>query len=375
MALIRNIFHEDHDCNIDFFYTGKSNVLGLTHPDCSLLNDKNYYYIRIGLITYEESLLSTDEITINEEFTVAEETETSEDAANSKINKVQIYGVVRGGRALPNTFRCLCTPILGDSEVIDIHLTEDQIITDGVSRYALGIWLNTKDMYKIYVSSDVSHSRESAPLNEEHLDSKYYLSYLKNSEIESSTNTTNVFSQISNRRFCVGKNINADVLKRLDNLEAVALPKFQYCYVTYDEGFTPVYAGDESKNYQVIAPSGFQYSLMNCQSFTKFNTDRESLSVTENGTYVIQLSSGITGGNGITEKSDVEISVFVDDTKVPMATIKKTITGDSTDICGGNMAVVDLTTNSKIRVKMKFGNNIGDSVVNEGTYLSILRIL
>ena len=59
---IRNIFHEDHDCNIDFFYTGKSNIIGLTHPDCSLLNAQNHPYIRIGLIEYEQSLLDTDEL-------------------------------------------------------------------------------------------------------------------------------------------------------------------------------------------------------------------------------------------------------------------------------------------------------------------------
>jgi hypothetical protein len=372
---IRNIFHEDHNCNIDFFYTGKSNIIGLTHPDCSLLNAQNHSYIRIGLIEYEQSLLDTDEITINEEMTIVEELETKDSDIEALVNKVHIYGIVKGKNANTNTFRCVCTPILSDSGTVKILLTQESVMTEGVSTYGLGIWLKTQNYHKIYVSSDNSHSRESCPLNEEHLDSKYYISFLKNSEIESNVNTTNVYSQLSNKAICSSTNIYSSILRRLNSLESLSLPQIRYCYITYDEGFIPDYTENKAKLYQVIAPAAEQYSLTSSQKFTVFNSDKESISINEAGIYMIQLSSDIQCADSATKNADIELSLFIDDIRVVPCTMKKTITKDSKNLFSGNIAMVELTPSNKLYLKFKFGDNIGDAIVNNETCLSLTRIL
>lgn len=366
---VRHIFHEDHEETIDFFFNGKDDVIGLRHPDASLLNTSNHYYIRIGLIEYEESLLSTDEITIDEELLIAEEVESSTSANSGVVNSVHIHGIVKGKRAVKNTFRCICNPLLSDSGSMNIAVTEDSITVDGVSSYCLGIWLETKDFYKIFVTSTNSISRYSMPIDGEFLDSKYYLTLLQNSEIETNVNTTNVYSQISTRRVCNGVNIYTGIHDRLTVLENTAMPRFQACYVSYDEGFTPQYSN--SVGYQVIAPSAFQYTFMNTTNFTTFNSDRQSISVLEAGTYILQLSSNLVSD----ATADIEVCVYLDDTKLPTTVIKKCLSKSADESFTSNQIVLDLTTSSKIRVKFKFGNRVSTSITNNGTYLSVLRIL
>ena len=376
-TIISNSFYEDDECNKYFFYTGKSNVLGLSHPDASLLNDRNYGYMRIALIHFEDSLLATDEVTVNESFTITGQLESSSAEGTAVVSKVQLYGITKGKVPITNTFKCICTPLLGDSIIPNIYITKEDVDIDGSGSTVpcIGIWLQTSSFYKIFVNNDSSISRSTIPFNEDHLDSRYYVDYLTNSEIESGVNTTSTYSQVSVNAVCRGVSINADMIKRITALENTALPNFKYAYVSYDEGFSPVYSGNSALEYQLVSPSAVNYSLANASSFLKFNSSDKSLSVTEAGTYMIQLSSGIKCGDDAKKNADVELSVYLDDTKIAPMTIQKSLEVGKVDNYSGNMAVVALSTTSKIKVKFKFGVNIGDSISNANTYLSVMRFL
>lgn len=373
-VIIYNSFCEDDEANKHFQYTGKLNVLGLAHPDSSLLNDRDYGYMRVATIYFEDSLLATDEVTINESFTIAGQLASSTSEGTANVCKVQLYGVAKGKYPVNSTFKCVCTPLLSDSEIPMIYITKESLTIDDSTVPGIGIWLQTGNYAKVFVNNDSSHSRNTVPFNGEHLDSRYYVEYLINSEIESGVNTTNTYSQIAVNVVCRGVNINSDILKRLTAIEGTALPKFQYGYVSYDEGFIPTYVGNAAVDYQLVSPSAVQYSLANSAKFLQFNSDK-TLSVLEAGTYMIQLSSGIKCGSDATKPADVELNVYVDDVKVAPMTIQRSLTVGSIDNCSGNMAVVTLSTSSKIKVKFKFGSNIGDSITNTSTYLSVMRFL
>ena len=44
---IINTFFQDYLARSYFFYTGKTNVLGIQHPDSSILNDNDYKYTEL----------------------------------------------------------------------------------------------------------------------------------------------------------------------------------------------------------------------------------------------------------------------------------------------------------------------------------------
>ena len=371
---ISNGFFEDDQCNKTFFYTGKSNVLGLMHPDSSLLNNKNYGYMRIAYIYFEDSLLSTDEVIVDETFTVTCQSSTS--GADGVAAQVQVYGTTKGKVPAADKFKCICTPIISDSSIPEIYITKENLVVDDteIAVPCIGIWLRTNGFKKIFVNAEKSISRNSIPFNEEHLDSKYYIDFLVNSEIEANTNTTNTSSQVTVNAVCRSVNIYSSMQKRLLALESTALPSFQYAYVSYDEGFIPVYSGNKAVEYQLVSPSSVNYSLANSNNFLKFNTDK-TISVTTPGTYMIQLSSGIKCADSAKKPADVELSVYVDDTKIAPMTIKKSLALKEDENYSGNMAVVTLSATSKIKLQFKFGTNIGDAITNTDTYLSVMRFL
>ena len=120
--LIKNQFFEDHLKNISFFYTGKSNVIGADYADSVISNSRNAHYIRIATVEYDETLQSTEETIVNEQFKLRIENQVvSQYLCNDVL--VQITGHIAGKRVSKNKFKCIVTPEIEYMTVPEIFIT------------------------------------------------------------------------------------------------------------------------------------------------------------------------------------------------------------------------------------------------------------
>lgn len=362
---INNSFFQDHLANVYFFYTGKTNVLGIQHPDSSILNDKDYKWTRIGVITYDLAD-ETTETCVDETLTIALENDTSEGYENSIINRVHILGIVKGNRVVKSTFKCACEPVFTDTDVLEIHLTEETTTTNGLSTYCLGIWVKTENCNKIFITMDNSHSINTVPLNEYCFSSGYELTLLKEDTKEADTSMTDLDTYVQASSFCTGENIFSSILNRLTALENRSSYNFSYATVTYDIGFTPISTGSDALLPQIITPSNISYRG-NISPFLKLSTAGQYFTVQEAGSYLFQLNSKFSGSTGriqitITNNNDIVAELVYD----PSYSISSLTTP---------LVVLNVDDSNVIRVKFTFVDGAIDDVVNEGTTMMVMRLL
>lgn len=366
-AIISNSFFEDHNAGIYFYYTGKKNILGLQHPDSSILNDKNYKYTRIGIITYDLPD-STSETCVDETLTIAMEnaSSVSDSYENSNVNRVHIFGIVKGNRVVKTSFKCVCEPIFSDSSILDIYLTEENTLVDGLSTYCLGIWVKSENCNKIFVTMDNSHAINTVPMNEYCFSSSYELSLLKEANKEADVDTSDLDSYVQASTFCTGTNIYKNILDRLTALENQKSYNFSYAKVTYDVGFVPINSGDDALLDQIITPSNISYG-MDASPFLTLNTTEQYFTVKESGAYLIQLNSKFSGSTSkikisITNNTDT-VSEIVYDPSYEISTLSIPLT------------VLNLDETNLIRIKFTFIDTTVDDIVNNGTDMTVIRLL
>ena len=365
MADIYNSFFQDHLGATYFYYTGKVNVLGIQHPDSSILNDRGYKYTRIAVITYSLPD-STSEACIDESFTIAIENDTSEGYTNSIINRVHVFGIVKGNRVVKSTFRCTCEPVFSNLDILDVRLAEETKVTDGISTYCLGIWVKTENCNKIFVTLDSSHSVNSIPMNEYCFSSLYETSLLKENSKVVDEDVTNLDSYISSLAFCTGKNIYESMLSRITTLESEAKYNFSNASVTYDPGFVPITTGDDALLEQIITPTNISYGT-GMSPFLTLNTALQLFSVKEQGSYLLQLNSKFTGTPG-----SIRITLTVNN-NVMSELVYDPSYGISS--LSAPLVVLNLQDTDLIRVKFSFNGPIIDGLVNDGTTLTVIRLL
>lgn len=362
---IINTFFQDYLARSYFFYTGKTNVLGIQHPDSSILNDNDYKYTRIGVITYDLAD-DTSETCVDEALTIALENGTSEGYENSIINRVHIFGIVKGNRVVKSTFKCTCEPVFADTSVLEIYLTEETILVDGFSKYCLGIWVKTEGCKKIFITMDNSHSINTNPLNEYSFSSNYELSLLKEDTKEGDTTMTDLDTYVQTASFCTGENIFSSIHDRLAALESQTAYNFSYATVSYDVGFTPITVGNSALYPQIITPSNISYGS-GISPFISLNTSGQYFTVKEAGSYILQLNSKFSGPTGkirisITNNIDTIAELEYD----PSYSISSLTTP---------LVVLNLDSSNLIRVRFTFVDSAINGVVNEGTTMMVMRLL
>lgn len=358
-------FFQDHLAGVYFYYTGKRSVLGIQHPDVSILNDKNYKYTRIGVITYDLPDNDT-ETCVDETLTVAMENGTSTGYSNSIINRIHIFGIVKGNRVVKSTFKCTCEPVFADLGIMETYLTEETTLVDGMSTYCLGIWVKSENCEKIFINMDSSHAINSVPMDNYCFSSSYELSLINEETKTADVDMTDLDVYITASSFCTGTNLFKTITDRLEELENRASYNFNYATVTYDAGFTPIATGSEALSQQIITPANISYGV-GISPFITMNTTNQYFTVKEAGSYLLQLNSKFTGPSC---KIRVSISNNND-------TVSEIVYDPSYDISSLStpLVVLNLQQSNIIRVKFNFINAATNDVVNAGTNMMVMRLL
>ena len=356
---------QDEKANAYFFYSGKSTVLGIQHPDVSILNDRNYKYTRLGVIIYDLPDDDT-ETCVDETLTVALENGTSDGYANSIVNRIHIFGIVKGNRVVKSTFKCTCEPVFADLDIMEIYLTEETTLVDDLSTYCLGIWAKTENCGKIFITLDNSHSTNTVPMDTYCFSSSYKLNLINQDTKVADVDTSDLDTYVQASAFCTGTNLFKTITDRLTALESEASYNFSYATITYDVGFSPIHIGDEALLQQIITPANVSYGG-EISPFLTMNTAGQYFTVKEKGSYLLQLNSKFTG-------SSCKIKVTVTNNNDTVSELEYdpsySISSLSTPL-----AVINLQTTDIIRVKFSFIDATVDDIVNSGTTMMVIRLL
>lgn len=378
--MIKSQFFEDHNKDISFFYTGKNNVLGRDYSDGIIANTRNASYIRIGRISFDKTLQPNDENIVQEEFILRMENYISSQYKTEDVT-VKIAGHIIGKRVNRTKFKCIITPGLEYDSVPDIHVTEE-LTSEG---YIIGIWLNTTGTKRVFVKKINSNARNSYPVDDEYIDSKYYMYFLKNSDMVYDVDTTNILANITRNEFIRGVNIYDGIDLRLNRLEAIQYPDFKFAYINTDSSWVPVYSGNQSKSYQRIPLVNADYGLASSNPFLRIETaTTKGFLVLDEGLYQIQYTCGISADMAM-EDNVVETCLTLDGTPIPGTSITRKLIG-SNDITKGNIynnpygmgsgtVLLHLRTTNIIRLEFKFLEGYKGGIKNNGSKILVTKLL
>ena len=374
--LIKNQFFEDHLKNISFFYTGKSNVIGADYADSVISNSRNAHYIRIATVEYDETLQSTEETIVNEQFKLRIENQVvSQYLCNDVL--VQITGHIAGKRVSKNKFKCIVTPEIEYMTVPEIFITEE-VESD---RYRLGIWLNTQGVKRIYIKRIFGSDRNCVPMNEPYIDSRYYFNILKNEDLVYDVDSTNILSTITRVQFASGVNIYHTVDARLNALEAIKYPDIRFSIINTDASWVPEVEGDAAIGYQKMPLSNVDAGTAMSTSFVSLQAGAvKGFTVSEDGLYLLQIVSGLNTMSAI-EDNNIELSLFKNSDIIQGTTLKYKLKADdgvhftNPVGIGGAFTLVNLLATDIVRIQFKFLTTGYSGIVNESTKIQIMKLM
>lgn len=380
MSKVIDSFFEDHEGDIQFFYTGRKNVIGLAYPDAVISNSRNYKYTKIGVITFDETLQSSEEFIINEIFSLVIENSIASQYVANHVS-VKLLGHVTGKRVSKDRFKCVVTPEIEYMDIPDIYITEEEFRTvNNYNSFRLNIWINSSNVKKIYTTKIHSHSRNSVPLNSEYVDCRYYFDLLSNEDVVHDLDTTNILEEITRKQFASGISIYKHVDSRLSAIEAIRYPDIKFGYVNYEPSWVPNIDGSEARNYQKVPPISSDYGASLSNQFLKIQFGNvKGVSVTEKGLYLVQMISGLNTMAAI-QDSDVELSLFKN-TDI-LTTLKYRLYADNGTTrymnpsgIGTSMMLVSLETKDILSVQFKFLSEPATGIINSGVKLQILKLI
>lgn len=374
--LIKNQFFEDHLKNISFFYTGKSNVIGADYADSVISNSRNAHYIRIATVEYDETLQSTEETIVNEQFKLRIENQVVSQYLCDDV-LVQITGHIAGKRVSKNKFKCIVTPEIEYMTVPEIFITEE-IESD---QYRLGIWLNTQGVKRIYIKRIFGSDRNCVPMNEPYIDSRYYFNILRNEDLVYDVDTTNILSTITRVQFASGVNIYHTIDARLNALEAIRYPDIRFSIINTDASWVPEVEGDAAIGYQRMPLSNVDAGTAMSTSFVRIQTGAvKGFTVSEDGLYLLQIVSGLNTMSAI-EDNNIELSLFKNSDIIQGTTLKYKLKADdgvhftNPVGIGGAFTLVNLLATDIVRIQFKFLTTGYSGIVNESTKIQIMKLM
>lgn len=371
--MIKSQFFEDHNKDISFFYTGKNNVLGRDYADSVIANKRNASYIRIGRISFDKTLQPTDENIIHEEFKLRIENYV---ASQYKANDVtvKLVGHAIGKRVNKTKFRCVVTPELEYDSIPDIYITEE-LTSEG---YIVGIWLNTTGVKRVFVKKIYSHARNSYPVDDEYIDSKYYTYFLKNYDMVYDVDTTNVITNITRNEFTRGCNIFDGIDLRLNKLEVVKYPDFKFAYINTDSSWVPVYEGNQSRLYQRIPLVNADYGLSLSDPFLRIEVGvTKGFAVLEDGLYQVQYTCGISADRAI-DDNVVETCLTMNGSLIQGTSITRKLIGSiygNPYGIGSGTVMLYLHRSDIIRMEFRFIEGFNSGIRNNGSKILVTKML
>lgn len=370
---IYDSFFENDEADYIFYYTGKSNILGLQHPDHVFKNTKDFKYARIAFIKFIDSG-DSDLIThVNEDLTVAilSDLYKPDDIQYNSIIHVKLMASAKNCRVNKSTVY-VYEDYYGDG--FEIVATEDAYQdTDGKVKYGLGLWVSQNIAEMNYICTTVNNSlaATTAPINgDSFYPADYKIEYLNDSNAVSNENISNAtpsgIGHLINRFNEIDKKLNS-------NTETESFYRSEYIQNTavYDVQFKP------SINETNITPTSLRKSTIG-EDVIYIDKINKDLVVSNDGIYSVQLKNGFYLIKGT---SRVDLNVYIGNELINELSISMYLTSNGEEDARKaikNTLVSPLYTgkisaNQHIRVTARWTNVDGITLENE-TMLTVTKL-
>ena len=370
---IYDSFFENDEADYIFYYTGKSNILGLQHPDHVFKNTKDFKYARIAFIKFIDSG-DSDLIThVNEDLTVAilSDLYKPDDIQYNSIIHLKLMASAKNCRVNKSTVY-VYEDYYGDG--FEIVATEDAYQdTDGKVKYGLGLWVSQNIAEMNYICTTVNNSlaATTAPINgDSFYPADYEIEYLNDSNAVSNENISNATPS------GIGHLINRfnDINKKLDsNTETENFYRSEFIQNTavYDVQFKP---STEEKN---ITPTSLKKSILGDDVIYIDNINKD-LAVSKEGIYSVQLKNGFYLIKGT---SRVDLNVYIGNELVSELGISMYLTSNGEEDARKAIKntlvspvwIGKIGSNQHIRVTARWTNIDGITLENE-TMLTVTKL-
>lgn len=378
-------FFEDDNADYMFYYTGKSNILGLQQPDHVYKNKNNFRYARLAFIKFIDAG-DPDLIThIMEDLTVTFLSDIYGDEEDTFYNTsvhVVLKSSAKNCRVLKSYTKVATESIEEIGETLSFVATEEAYEdTDGKVKYGLGLWVES-DISKfnyILINVNSSLSVEASAINgDSFYPSSYNIEYLNDSTAVSNENITN--ATITGA--CGSKeSFHNKIDERLYNLERDinnSRPLHDRYTVIYDVSHTPT-STEEAVKPTSIRKSDTTNDAVLIDDVNKGIRIKDG----ESGVYIIQLKNGFYLIKGTTR---LDLNVYKNGVKIEELCMSMYLTSNGED--DARKAIkntftslsyyVELIQGDSIVVKAIFSNPDGLVIENETmlmlTKIQILRV-
>lgn len=408
---IYDALYQDSEENDYFFYTGKKNVMGLTHPDNYFLwgNDGDPIgYSKIGTISFVENAETDKDIQIREIFGITLEIESWGNPSlkenyekfyqeypdysfvkrflqvsnNIQYGQVMISGLLSGDKFVKNTLVANYMPmeINTDTDKIDLSIIltystyKDKF---GSNQPCYNIWLENKNkvlfdhesevVYKVSTSKIYSNSINALPMNEKHSGSLYYMNYCNIDSFDLRDSDWSGETISSETVLCNSVNLFSLYNSRISNLEKevdLRLPDTCSNIITFAQDETH---SSESTNLLIESIDLMDYTE---QIINKGNNGVFSVKNSTPGTYMLQLKHS----SKINSKCTEYIDVYRNGVKLPFLGSENNGASNGYDY-NSLPITVHIDSDDELEVKVSF--TIPDSVkqlnYSANTYLLVTR--
>lgn len=348
-------FFEDDNADYVFYYTGKSDILGLQQPDHVYKNKNDFKYARLAFIKFIDSG-DPDLLThIMEDLTITFLSDIygdEEDVYNNTSVHVRLRSCARNCRVL-KTYTNLATEALeGNGESLSFVATEEAYEdTDGKVKYGLGLWVES-DISKfkyILINVNSSLSVEGSPINgESFYPSSYNIEYLNDNTAVSNENVTNATVTGA----CGSKESFQDKIdKRLDDLEQDAedyRPVHDTYTVVYDVTHTP------TSTEEPVNPTSIRKSDVTNDAVLIDNVNKGiRIKTGDSGVYILQLKNGFYLIKGTTR---LDLNVYKNNVKIEELCMSMYLTSNGEE--DARKAIKNTFTSLSYYTELVEGDNI-----------------
>lgn len=379
-------FFEDSDANTYFWYSSKSSIYGIHHPDYMTRNNDDHKYARVAFYKFTDIGDNAIAVYINEtlDITTIAAISTSADTSNMKTFKVHLECKGNAGRVNKNSVSCTVTNsnTINYKEEIDnlpkAIITEEKYTDEsGETKYGVGVWIDVDKIEYILINIDKSISANSVPIDVEHFPTSYTAEYLADWNKMDGENLVNLSETITSQTILTSTDNNINNSERLEELEEKTKyepHQFIQNTVVFDPVYTPGTAGieDTVKGTSVIGPV--------LDRIVTLDSVKKTFKVTKRGIYALQLKNGFYLVQG---ESRVDLNVYIGSNQIKEMRIcsylKSNPEGEDDEgkviknIYSSNVYVCELSPDTDIKLTAKFMNT--DQIVLENeTMLSITAL-
>lgn len=384
---VYDAFFENDNADYMFYYTGKSNVLGLSAPDHVYRNTNKLRNIRLAYITIPDVNDPELSIIVNEAMKVVLIPETHNYSENIIQDVFDIkYHTLFKNNKLSDTVRMYATCVndpfyqFGSFGDVIFGYSKETLVVNGVEKNALSIWAIGCSNYEyICIHNERSLSATLAPINgDSYFPSSYFIEFINDETAVTDTNVTN--GSINGAHLAIDN--EGVISERVTGLEERANDErhlYKQTIAVYDAEYSPANTNENTLKPTSLKNSRSIYDtydgVTEVTSAISIDNVNNNLCVDYSGEYSLQIKNGFYLIRG---ESRVDINVYVNGDKDDELSLSMYLTSNNQEdarkaikntFCSP-LKYLYLDASSNIMVKVSF-TNIENIVVENETELIV----